>query len=75
MHKARRNRNPNKAEAKSAAGDCAELPHTPLIVHVIAKMIDHPFMFSFSPEKQFSSGLSGAVRPHHPNASGMLTSP
>ena len=57
MHKASRNRSPNKAEAKSAAVDCAELPHTPLIVHVIAKMIDHPFMFSFSREKQSVSAL------------------
>jgi hypothetical protein len=48
VHKASRNRSPNKAEAKMAAVDGAKVPHTPLIAEVPEKMINHPFMSFFS---------------------------
>jgi hypothetical protein len=44
VHKASRKRNPNSTEANIAAVDSTELPHTPLIVEVTAKIIDHPFI-------------------------------
>jgi hypothetical protein len=44
VHKVSKNNRPNNAATKIAAVDWAELPHTPPIVEVIAKMIVHPFM-------------------------------
>jgi hypothetical protein len=46
VHKASRNKIANRAQTNMAAADSSERPHTPLIVEVTTKMIDHPFMFA-----------------------------